>query len=296
MGRVMVKPVEASPHPETQHDDSLSGLQSPPAVRLENELPVDTRDHYKYFDVWSEPGKPVSWRIFWYIVPHVLNFLFRTLDFASSVRQRLAGESGEHRMHVDAAHPTCVGHRFTPAGGIEAEYWIFIPVKSADRLELAAKLVLKHLRNWRTFYRRSHVEFLGHEPDPSVNDPVLFKFAPLAPWGKKYTGREFTNLTVSFDAREPLPEGNGWIVKGRLIDGYDDRGERLPHDFVGPVQTEVRMINEPGRVGIEVRDIWVDVMNHKPVPDFAATRMHLFRSMDGFGGLRKVVLRELKNL
>jgi len=292
----MVKPVEVSPPPETQSDDGPADRHSTPAVQSADESQLIARDHYKYYDVWSEPGKPTTWRIFWYVVPRVLTFLFRTIEFASSVRQRIAGESGENRMHVDAAHPTGLRHRFTHSGGIEAEYWIFIPVESADRLERAADLVLRHLRNWRTFYRRSHVEFLGPEPDPYANNSVLFKFAPLAPWGKKYTGGEFTTLTVSFDPREPLPEENGWIVKGRLIDGYDDSGERLPHDFVGPVQTEVRIINEPERMGIEVRDIWVDVMNHKPVPDFAATRMHLFRSIDGFGGLRKVVLRELTNL
>ncbi len=292
----MVRPVEVGPPPETQREDSPTGFRPASPVQIADEAQFAARDHYKYCDVRLEPGKSLSWRIFWYLVPRVLNLLFRTSDFVGSLWRRIAGGSGENRMQVDAAHPTCVRHRFTLSGGIEAEYWIFIPVRSADQLERAADLVLRHLRNWRSFYRRSHVEFLGPEPDPSANDPVLFKFAPLAPWGKKYTGGEFTTLTVSFDPREPLPEGNGWIVKGRLIDGYDASGERLPHDFVGPVQTEVRIINEPARMGIEVRDIWVDVKNHKPVPDYAATKMHLFRSADGFGGLRKIVARELRDL
>ncbi len=207
----------------------------------------------------------------------------------------------EPRHRVDAAHPTCKFHWYTPSGGIRAEYWIFIDVENPGQLDRAAGLVLEHLHDWRTFYRRSHIEFIGPEPEPYANTPVMFRFAPLALWGKKFTGHEFTNLTVSFSCRERLPGENGWVIKGELIDGYDESGKRLPHEFIGPVRTEVRIINEPAvgnrpaRVGIEVRDIWVDVENHKRVPTFMATRIHLFRSADGFGGLRKVVKKELKH-
>ena len=84
---------------------------------------------------------------------------------------------------VDAAHPTWRTHHYTPSGGIEAEYWVFIDVRGAWQLERAADLVLRHLRDWRTFYHRSHVEFIGSEPDQSENTPVTFKFAPFAPLG-----------------------------------------------------------------------------------------------------------------
>ncbi len=239
-------------------------------------------------------------RAFWHIIDALLQFLFHSIDRAASLQRRLARRSGRSCALVDAAHPTLASHRFKSSGKIEAEYWIFIPVENPARLDHAADLVLRHLRNWRTFYRRSHIEFLGPEPDPSANTPVTFKFAPLAPWGGKYTGHEVTKVTVSFAPRELLPDGSGWVVKGFLIEGFDYSGQPLPHQFTGPVQTEVRIINEPpqqdhpARIGIEVRDIWVDIRNHKPISDFTGTRMHLFRSADGFGGLRKIVAKELK--
>ncbi len=292
----MVRPVEASPPPVARAAENSADLQSVSVVELGDEPQFIARDPYKFLDVLSQTDKLVSWRIFWYVVPRLAYFIYRTIDSASSAWRRITGQPSEKCLKVDAAHPTCAGHSFTPSGGIEAEYWSFIPVRSAGQLERAAELVLQHLRNWRSFYRRSHVEFLGPEPDPSANDPVLFKFAPLAPWGNKYTGREFTTVTVSFNPRELLPDGSGWILRGRLIDGYDHSGQRLPHDFTGPVQTEVRIINEPGRSGIEVRDIWVDVKNQRQFPDYVAAKSHLYRSADGFAGLRKTVLKELKNL
>ena len=111
-----------------------------------------------------------------------------------------------------------------------------------------------------------------------------------------------TTLTVRFDCREPLADRRGWVVPGYLIDGDDAEGRRLPHHFTGPVRTEVRVINEPAqdgvaaRVGIEVRDIWVDVRNNRRplLPDIVATLIHLFRSAEGFGGLRKIVKEELE--
>jgi hypothetical protein len=200
---------------------------------------------------------------------------------------------------VDAAHPTSYTHRHTPSGGITAEYRIFIDVRDAARLQLAAELVLRHLGDWRTFYRRSHIEFVGPEPGSTPGGPTMFKFAPLALWGKRYTGREMTTVTVRFDPPARLPGQNGWAIDGELIDGHDTAGARLPHHFTGPVRTEVRIINEPAgdrrpaRVGIEVRDIWVDIRNNRPIPDDMVALMHWFRSADGFGGLRKVVRQEL---
>jgi hypothetical protein len=212
------------------------------------------------------------------------------------------GQQAEPVGRVDAAHPTWKTHSDTPSGGIEAEYWVFIDVQGLWELDRAADLVLRHLRDWRSFYGHSHVEFIGSEPDQSTNAPVTFKFAPIGPFGKKYTGHEVTRLTVSFDRQEPLPDRSGWVMNGSLIDGYDAEGRRLPHHFTGPVRTEVRLINEPAghglaaRVGIEVRDIWVDVKNNRrPIlPDIVAALIHLSRSAEGFGGLRRIVKQELK--
>jgi hypothetical protein len=212
------------------------------------------------------------------------------------------GQRDRPLRRVDASHPTWRTHHYTPSGGIEAEYWVFIDVQGAAQLERASDLVVRHLRDWRTFYHHSHVEFIGAEPDQSENAPVTFKFAPLAFVGKKYTGHEMTTMTVRFDRREPLPDGNGWVIPGCLIDGDDAEGRRLPHHFTGPVRTEVRAINEPAqsglaaRVGIEVRDIWVDVKNNRrpTLPDSVATFIHLFRSAEGFRGLRKIVKKELE--
>ncbi len=297
----MVEPVEADLPAEVQDDDKPAALEPAAPTQEAPEPQLAYHDPYRISPAALD-GMPAVSRILWHLVDAILQALFRTVDYAASVRHRLAPEPSRSRGLVDASHPTWARHRLNPSGTIEAEYRIFIPVRSAARLECAADLVLRHLRNWRTFYRRSHVEFLGPEPDQSTNTPVTFKFAPLAPWGKKYTGREVTVLTVSFASREPLPDRSGWVMKGTLIDGYDENGQRLPHHFTGPVQTEVRVINEPAdqdraaRVGIEVRDIWVDVWNHKPISDFVATKVHLFRSADGFGGLRKIMAKELKDL
>ncbi len=297
----MAIPVEVNPPPDAQRAASPVDVNAEAAIQEFPEQPIAAHDPYHISSAVLGPGVSAGWRILRHINNALLKCLFRTIDFAASVQHRFGREFCRSRNRVDAAHPTWASHRFTRSGGIEAEYWIFIPVENAARLEHAENLVLRHLRNWRTFYRRSHVEFLGPEPDPSTGTPEIFKFAPLAPWGKKFTGREVTNLTVRFAGPERLPDGSGWIVRGTLIDGYDACGERLPHDFTGPVQTEVRAVNEraqqdrPARIGIEVRDIWVDVKNHKQVSDFVATRVHLFRSADGFGGLRKIVAKELKD-
>ena len=201
---------------------------------------------------------------------------------------------------VDATHPTSRYHHILPSGAITAEYRVFIDVPDASHLERAGHLVLEHLRDWRTFYRRSHVEFVEPAPESEPSWQVIFKFAPLALWGTRFTGRELTVVTVAFQSPARLPDGKGWFIDGELIDGYDQAGRRLPHDFTGRVRTEVRIIDEPAedhrvaRLGIEVRDIWIEVTNHKPIPNSLAVFVHLLRCADGFGGLREVVRKELK--
>ncbi len=296
----MVGPVEVKPPPETERDHSPNDFEQAAPTPIAAEPPLTGHDPYRISSTTLGPMSLLK-RAYWQVVDVLLRILFRSIDWAASVWRRFAADSGRGRRLVDAAHPTWAEHTFKRSGNIQAEYWIFVPVESPAELERAADLVLRHLRDWRSFYRRSHIEYLGPEPDPCANTPVTFKFAPFAPLGKKYTGREVTLVTVSFARRERLPDGSGWVVKGALIDGHDESGQRLPHEFTGPVQTEVRVIDEPAqgdrpaRFGIEVRDIWVDVKNHKPISDFVATKMHLFRSSDGFGGLRKFVAKELKD-